>query len=73
MKNKEGSTKIEVFMMLIGQEYIVLGCSHIGHIVKIIISLKFIVFMSMQGKVYQNCRFHDPRGRVLLLELAALP
>lgn len=67
MNNKEGFTKIAY-----RAKVIVLGCSHIVHIVKFIISLKFIVFISMQGKVNQNCRPHDPRGRVLL-DMAALP
>ena len=71
MITKEQSTKIVNFMTP-GVGTLVLG--H-GHIVKI----KYFFFSSSlhlgmdqtnsvysnneQGRVYQNCKFHDPRGR----------
>ena len=73
--NKEGSTKIVTFMTP-GAGVLVLGCGHISHIVKmhyffknlssllpVIDQTDYVYSIDDQGRVYQNCKFHDPRGR----------
>ena len=59
-----------------GAGFLVVGCGHISHIVKMHYFFKNLLstpkhrsdkldFYSndSQGRVYQNCNFHDPRGR----------
>ena len=78
MMTKEGFTKIVNFMTP-GVGVFVLGRGHINHTVKYIISLK--IFFQLpginqtnqacsnhdQGRVYQNCKFHNPWVGVLVL------
>ena len=74
MMNTEGSTKIVTFMTP-GAGVFMLGSGHTNHIVKIHISLTFFFSTLVDqtnyvygndehGRVYQNCNFHDPHGRV---------
>ena len=73
MITKEGSTK-NVNFMTPGAGFLVLGHGHTS--LKCIISLKIFFSIHMQhrsdklsicndvqGRVYQNCKFHDPWGR----------
>ena len=75
MMTKEGSTKIVNFMTP-GAGVLVLGCGHISHIVKmhyffknlssllpVIDQTNYVYSIDDQGRVYQNCKFHDPLGR----------
>ena len=75
MMTKEGSTKIVNFMTP-GAGVLVLGRGHISHIVKmhyffknlssllqVIDQTNYVYSIDDQGRVYQNCKFHDPRGR----------
>ena len=65
MMTKEGSTKIEDFMIP-GAGVLMLGHGHISHIVKLHYSLNNLLLYSKQtkcivddqGRVYQNCKFH---------------
>ena len=72
--NKEGLTKIITFMTP-GAGVLVLGCGHISHLVKmhyffknlssllpVIDQTNYVYSIDDQGRVYQNCKFHDPRG-----------
>ena len=70
MMTKEGSTKIVNFMTP-GAVVLVLGCGNISHIVKLHSSSLFpgidqtnqVCSNDDQGRVCQNDKFHDPRGR----------
>ena len=75
MMTKEGSTKIVNFMTQ-GAGVLVLGCGHISHIGKIhyffinlssllpvIDQTNYVYSIDYQGRVYQNCKFHDLRDR----------
>ena len=76
MITKKGSTQIVNFMTP-GAGVLALGCGHISHIMKIHYSLKnlllysqalvrqtkYKVMMTFKGRVYPNCKFHDPRGK----------
>ena len=72
---KEGSTNI-VYFMTPRAGVLVLGHSHINHIVKMHYFYKNLLLYSQaqfqttylysdgdHGRVYQNCKFHDPKGR----------
>ena len=67
---KERSTK-NINFMSPGAGVLVLGCGHLSHIVKmhyffknlLLYSQAYIYSIDKQGSVYQNCNFHDPRGR----------
>ena len=69
--NKEGSTKIVTFMTP-GAGVLLLGCGHLSHIVKmyyffknllpVIDQTNYVYSIDDQGRVYQNYKFHDPRG-----------
>ena len=78
MMTKEGSTKMINFMTP-GTGVLVLGCGHISHIVKIHFFFKnlssllpvidqttYVYSIDDQGRVYQNCNFHDPGAGVLM-------
>ena len=70
----EGFTKIINFMTT-GAEVLVLGHDHTSHIETKHYSLKkssllpdidqtnYVYSNDDQGRVYQNCNFHDPQGR----------
>ena len=70
MMTKVGSTKIVNFMTP-GAGVLVLGRGHISHIVKMHYFFKLpgidqtnqVYSNDDQGRVYQNCKFHDPWGR----------
>ena len=76
MMTKEGSTQIVNFMTP-GAGVLVLGGGHISHTVKMHYSIKNLLLYSQawitqtklvysnddQGRVYPNCKFHDPQGR----------
>ena len=73
MMTKEESTKILNFMTP-GAGVLELGCDQINHIVKMhflkssflppcIYHTNQIYSNNDEGRVYQNCTFHDPRGR----------
>ena len=75
MMTKEGSTKI-ANLKTPGAAVLVLGCGHISHMLKmhnffknlssllpVINQTKYIYSIHDQGRVYQNCKFHDPWGR----------
>ena len=75
MMTKEGSTKIVNFMTP-GTGILLLGHGHISHILKMHYFFKnpfallpgfdqtnYVYSNDDQGKVYQNCKFHDPRVR----------
>ena len=71
---KEGSTKI-VNSITPEARVLVLGCGHISHIVKmhyffknlssllpVIDQTNYVYIIDDQGRVYQNCKFQDPRS-----------
>ena len=68
---KEWSTKI-INSITLGKG-LELECGQISHMMKCLISNKILELLSIdqiyqvyndkQGKVYQNCKFHDPQGR----------
>ena len=74
MMTKEVSTKIVNIITPVAG-VLVLCCGHISHIVKLHYLVKFFSLLpgidqtnqvcsnDDQGRVYQNCKFHDPRGR----------
>ena len=75
MMIKEGSTKIVTFMTPLAG-VLMLGCGVISHIVKMHYFFKKISSLlpcmdkknkiysnDDQGRVFQNCKFHDPGGR----------
>ena len=75
MMNKEGSTKFINFMTP-GAGVLVLGCGHISHKMKMHYLFKNLYFLfpgidqtnqvfsyDAHGRFYQNCKFHNPRGR----------
>ena len=44
------------------------GRGHISHIVKLQIDQTNYVYSNNdQGRLYQNCKFHDPRGSAILV------
>ena len=83
---KEGSTKIVNFMSP-GAGVLVLWCGHLSRIVKmhyffknlssllpVIDQTNYAYSIDNQGRVYQNCKFHDPRdwgSDVLLYQYTA--
>ena len=84
MMTKERSTKILTFMTS-GAGVLLLGCGHISHIVKMhylfkksssllpgIDQANYVYSDYEQGRVYQNCYLHDPRGRGFLCKGVAI-
>ena len=73
MMTKKGSPNVNFMILEVG--VLMLRHGHISHKVKCIISLisssqfpgidqsNQVCSNDDQGRVYQNCKFHDPRGR----------